>query len=425
MRALLLAVLLVLPAGCLDGSGDDQDDVDPVGGQPLLTFRSVVDLGSVARPGAFGTNCQDSLTDGDCGLGEPQVEVDSAGTIYVSGVCCLTVPPPVYVSRDGGATFEDLATATGVREQFGIEGDFAIDAIGRIYFADIEFAATFQVTVWEADGTFLHHTKWPAVPIVDRDWIRAEGDGRLYYVYNTGTSTNLYTSSDAGRTWDPAPLHTSPFGLGMAVKGLADGELWILGGSDADGNRLAEVTRDGGLTWAVEATTLPAGGNFPVAAFDAAGTMFGAGGDDDALSVARRDPDGTWQPAVPVSPAGHHRMPWFATGTAAGTAALCWYGTPDTDLDAQSEWFVYTAASLGNGENGTWQVAVADPDPVFIGVLGRELLDFFQCEVGPDGAMHIAYSKLRPSEGGPEEQLQYVRSDPQPLLAATDFPYGP
>lgn len=427
MRAFLLVVLLVLSAGCLDGGrgSDAGKDVDSVGDLPLLRFREVVDLGSVARPGAVGTNCQDSITDGDCGLGEPQVEVDSLGTIYVSGVCCLTVPPPVYVSRDGGATFQDLATATGVREKFGIEGDFAIDALGRIYFADIEFAATFQVTVWESDGTFLHHTKWPAVPIVDRDWIRAEGDGRLYYAYNAGGSTNVYTSTDTGRTWSPAPVYTANFGLGMAVKGPADGELWVIGGSDGGGNRLADVTRDGGATWRQETTTMPGGGNFPVGAFDAAGSLFGAGGEDDTLQVARRDPDGTWQPAVQVSPAGSHRMPWFATGSAAGTAALCWYGTPDEDIGPQSEWFVYTAVSLGNGEDGTWEVTVADPDPVFIGVLGRELLDFFQCELGPDGAMHIAYSKLRPSEGGPEEQLQYVRSEPNAAMAATTYPWGP
>jgi hypothetical protein len=413
-------------AGCFGGGNDDgvpgSDQPQPGSLQPLR-FRPFVDLGSAQRPGAFGTNCQDSLTDGDCGLGEPQVEVDSAGTIYVSGVCCLTVPEPVYVSRDGGATFTDLRTTTGVREKFGIEGDFAIDGEGTVYFADIEFAASFQVTAWTKDGTFLHHTKWPAQPIVDRDWIRAEGDGHLYYVYNTGASTNVYTSTDGGRTWSPTPVHTAAFGLGMAVKGPATGELWVIGGGgDTIG---ADVTRDGGLTWSSEQTTIPNGGNFPVAAFDEAGAMFGAGGSDDELFVARRDPDGTWNEAVKVSPAGHHRMPWFATGTAAGTAALCWYGTPDAEITAASEWFVHVAHSLGNGANGTWQVAIADTEPVFVGALGRDLLDFFQCEVGPDGAIHVAYSKLRPSEGGPEEQLQYVRSEPNPALAATKFPWGP
>lgn len=418
LPALLLAALL---AGCLSSP-----EPKPGGGAVLpgaLHFRPFVDLGSKARPGAFGTNCQDSLADGDCGLGEPQVEVDSRGVVYVSGVCCLTVPEPVYVSRDGGATFTDLKTTTGVREAFGIEGDFAVDGQGTVYFADIEFAGSFQVTAWDKDGAFLHHTKWPAQPIVDRDWIRAEGDGRLYYVYNTGASTNVYTSADGGRTWSPAPVHTAPFGLGMAVKGPAPGDLWVIGGGgDFVG---ADVTKDGGATWTTEETRIPSGGSFPVAAFDGAGSLFGAGAVDDAIQVARRDADGTWHDAVTVSPAGHHRMPWVATGARAGSAAVCWYGTPDANVTPQSQWFVHVAVSTSDGGNGTWSVAVADAEPVLTGDLQRQLLDFFQCEVGPDGAVHVAYSKLRPSEGGPEEQLQYVRSEPNPALAAATFPWGP
>lgn len=424
----VLLLVLLTTSGCFsNGNGSDgrgaDDDALQAADSVNLAFRPFVDLGSKARPGAVGTNCQDSVADGDCGLGEPSVEVDSAGTIYVSGVCCLTVPPPVYVSRDGGVTFQDLATTTMVREQFGIEGDFALDGEGRIYFADIEFAASFQMTVWEADGTFLHHTKWPAQPIVDRDWVRAEGDGRVYYVYNTGTATNVYVSTDTGRTWTPRPTFTAEYGLGNAIKGNALGELWLIGGS-AGGNRVVDFTLDAGLTWQHEETTVPAGGNFPVGAFDEAGTLFAAGVDDDRVFVARRDVDGTWNEAVQVSPTGNHRMPWFATGTKAASAALCWYGTPDAEITDTSQWFVHAAASVGNGDNGTWNVTIADTEPVFVGALGRHLLDFFQCEVGPDGAMHIAYSKLRASEGGPEEQLQYVRSEPS-ALAATKFPWGP
>lgn len=422
VRILLALAAVVLLAGCFSDGGPRPGDGGAVAAG-ALQFRPFVDLGSAARPGAFGTNCQDSLEDGDCGLGEPQVEVDSAGTIYVSGVCCLTVPEPVYVSRDGGATFTDLRTATGVREAFGIEGDFAVDGAGNVYFADIEFAASFQVSAWTKDGTFLHHTKWPAQPVVDRDWIRAEGDGRLYYVYNTARSTNVYASSDGGRTWSPAPVHVSPFPLGMAVKGPATGELWVLGAGNSA--VLADVTRDGGATWAPELTSIPAGGSFPVAAFDGAGSLFGAGAVNDSIQVARRDADGAWHDPVTVSPPGHHRMPWSATGSRAGTAVVCWYGTPDAKVGPGSEWFVHVAVSKANGEAGTWTATVADPEPVLVGDLQRQLLDFFQCELGPDGAVHIAYSKLRPSEGGPEEQLQYVRSEPDPELAAEQFPWGP
>lgn len=427
MKQLAVLLVLVLLAGCLKDS-DAGSEAPPVmgSGWPVelanFTFRPSVDLGSKARPGAVGTNCQDSLVDGDCGLGEPTMEVDSRGHIYLSAVCCLTVSPPVYVSRDGGATFQELATPTMVREQFGIEGDFAIDDVGRVYFADIEFAGSFQVTVWEPDGTFVRHTKWPAIPIVDRDWIRAEGDGTLYYVYNAVTTgTNVYKSTDAGLTWSPQPLYQAPFGLGNAVSGVADGELWVLGGSSG-GNVRGEVTRDGGLTWDVEATTIPNGGSFPVGFFDEAGRMYGVGNPSDAIVVATRAPDGTWQPGVNVSGPGHHRMPWIAAG-AAGTAAVAWHGTNATEIGPGSEWFLHVAVTLDGGL--TWTTTIADPEPVLTGDLQRQLLDFFQIEIGPDGTIHVAYSALPGTSEEPEEQLHYVRSEAIPALAPTMYFNGP
>jgi hypothetical protein len=415
MKAVALVLLLAL-AGCAQPTPDP--DTPP--GTPM-TFRAPVDLGSKARAGALGTNCQDSVVDGDCGLGEPQVEVDAAGTIYVSGVCCLTVSPPVYVSRDGGATFEEMRTPTNVRESFGIEGDFAVDAKGRVYFADIEFVATFQVTVWEADGTFVRHTKWPAPPIVDRDWVRAEGDGIVYYVYNTGAQTHVYKSTDAAATFSPSPIYTAPFALGFAIAGPQDGQLWIVGGNDG-GRRQGHLTADGGLTWTTERTSMRVGDDFyPTGAFDEAGRLILAEAEGDAIKVAVRQPDGTWGEPSVVSPAGHHRMPWVAAGRD-GAAVMAWYGTPDAEIGASSQWFLHVAATRDAG--ATWSVQVADPEPVFTGALGRDLLDFFQVELGPDGAVHVAYSKLPPG-GEREEQLTYVRSEPDAHLAAMDYRNGP
>lgn len=432
MRAWVALLFLMLPlAGCLDAGTDDLDDA---GGEPLvhgpgLAFRAPVDLGSKAGPfgagvGALGTSCQDSLDDGDCGLGEPTLEVDGAGTIYVSGVCCLTVAPPVLVSRDGGASFEPLETP-GVREAFGIEGDFAVDAEGRVYFSDIEFAATFQVTVWEADGTYVRHTKWPAPPLVDRDWVRAEGDGVVWYVYNTGSATRVYRSTDAGATWSPDAVHVVPYALGN-VAIWPGHELCLFGGS-VEGHRRVDCTRDGGDTWFSEKSSLPVGDDaYPVGAYDENGTLHLAEAADGRITVTHRSPDGAWSPAVQVvSPeGGQHRMPWLAAG-APGGVAVAWYGTNATDGDGDWHLHVATSADADAGAP-RWRHAVADPEPVFQGALGRDLLDFLQAEIGPDGAVHVAYSKQRPGEGpdGNEEQLHYVRSEAGPL-AATDYFWGP
>ncbi|MGB1698107.1 MAG: hypothetical protein ACPHK8_06880 [Thermoplasmatota archaeon] len=436
-RVAALAPLLICLAfaGCISddplaptGPGTPTDD-----GKLELTFRPPVDLGSSARIGAFGTNCQDSLVDGDCGLGEPSIEVDGAGAIYVSGVCCLTNPPPVYVSRDGGETFTDLATDTGVRELFGIEGDFAVDAVGRIYFADIEFAGTFQMTVWDKDGNYERHTKWPAPPLVDRDWVRAEGDGHVYYVYNTGTATKVYKSTDAGATFTPVSIYDASYGLGN-VAIMPHEELCLFGGS-LGGNRSLDCSLDGGESWVTYAAEFPVGDDsYPVGAFDEVGNLFLAearGGQivvnmrqaaDSYYAPSTQAPAGRWTGLQAITENGTHRMPWIAAGSE-GAAAIAWYGTPDDDVTSASEWFLHVASNPRMDFLGEWTIHLADPEPVFVGNLQRELLDFLQVDIGPDGGVHVAYSKL-PNDGSTEEQLTYVRSEPS-ALAMEEYWLGP
>lgn len=390
-----------------------------------LKFRPVVDLGSRAYPAAVGTSCQDLQEDrdGDCGLGEPSIEVDALGQIYVTGVCCIGSAPPMYVSRDDGATFQELLTPTGVREAFGIEADLAIDGNGVFYMADIELAGSFQITAWDHKGNFLRHMKWPAPPLVDRDWLRADGDGNLYFVYNTGTQTNVYTSTDGGQTWSPAPVFSAPYGLGNAVKGVREGELWIL--SPGGERRRADYTLDGGATWKTETTSSPSGPNgFATGAMDEAGSLYVNGYRQDQVFVTRRSPQGVWGEPQQVTPNfGHHQDAWIAAG-GPGKVAVSWYGTLDENRD--SNWYLFSAVSLNADQpTPTWQIAIADPEPVSVGEIGRKLLDFQQIEIGPDGSLHIAYSKLRPSADNGEERLQYVHSEPTLPLAATKYLLGP
>jgi hypothetical protein len=428
-------VLLLAPilAGCLSSNANGPDD-SPIapGGQAVESlWREAVDLGSVARPGAAGTSCTDSAEDGDCGLGEPSIEVDGAGTIYVSAVCCVTVPPPVYVSRDGGITFNDLTTPGGIREDGqGVEGDFAIDGLGRVYFSDIDVAASFQVTVWEADGTFIRHVRWPAPPLVDRDWIRAEGDGIAYYVYNTGGDTNVYKTIDAGETWSPAPLHSTGFGLGNAA--IWPGHALCIAGGNDNGLERVDCSLNQGTTWKAETTATPGGGSFPVPTFDEVGNLYVVTNGDGITYSSRtnlENGDADWMRGPSLNFTGTHRMPW-AAGGGDGDLVVAWYGSNDTEIGPDSEWFLWTAIVEGaNTMQPTVRTMIADPTPVFIGNLGRDLLDFLQVDFGPDGAIHVAYSQqIGPyAEGldGDEERLRYVRSEPLPELMMDTFWLGP
>ncbi len=413
-RLALGAVLLILVAGCSGPATTTTSSSGPSTAQSTtLHFRAPHDFGTKIAPVvAAGTSCTDSVQDRDCGLGEPEIEVDSRNTVYISGTCCVTSAPPIYVSRDAGGNWSSLTTPTGVREAEGIEGDFAIDATGKVYFSDIEFAATFQVTVWDKDGTYVRHTKWPAPPLVDRDWVRAEGDGTVYYAYNTGSATNVYKSTDSAMTFSPVYLHQAGFGLGMAVLGPKAGQYWLLGPGTSD------HTDDGGTTWKVEPTTAPPGNNFVVGAFDEAGNLYVGSDRGNQITIAERTAEGKWLPPVNVTAPARGKMPWLAAGRD-GAVAVAWYGTNASSPD---HWQLNAAVSRDHGQS--WESAIGDSDPVFVGDLQRDLLDFFQVEIGPDGALHIAYSSLATSEGN-EEHLRYVRSEPDPTLAAVDYKNGP
>lgn len=191
---------------------------------------------------------------------------------------------------------------------------------------------------------------------------------------------------------------------------------------------VVDCSTDGGDTWNVEETPVPpsnVGTPMESPVFDEAGNLYLASGHDGNISYASRTADG-WGALHSINPEGHHRMPWIAAGRD-GALGAAWYGTLDETIGPDTEWYVFAAASRNAADDEPqWDWVIADPEPVFIGELGRDLLDFLQIDMGPDGALHIAYSKQRPGQGpdGNEEQLHYVRSEPSPL-AMDDFWYGP
>ncbi|HEX2022204.1 MAG TPA: hypothetical protein VHH36_05785, partial [Candidatus Thermoplasmatota archaeon] len=204
----------------LEASAEPPAADDPT---PVLRVLPSHDFGSIA----LGPKelCSQRNT---CGLSEPVVEVAGDGSIYVSSTCCIGAAPPVWVSRDGGATWTALETP-GVREATGIEGDFAVDDAGNVYFTDILIGAMW-ITVWNKDGEWLHTTPIPFEPLVDRPWVRAGAEGVVYFLYNTGTSTNFHVSTDAGRTFSPVPTKKFDVALGTLGQGPERDRLWVVAG---------------------------------------------------------------------------------------------------------------------------------------------------------------------------------------------------
>ena len=411
-----LALLLLLPslAGCLDGDSGGRRSEAPV--MPAvalpLTFLPPVDLVCPTEGVAQAQN----VAFGDCGaFGEPVIEVAGDGAVWASATCCVGRSPPIWVSRDGGASFELLpfADRTGtVRDAFGIEGDFAIDDAGNVYFFDISAASTW-FTKYRADGTHVFTKADAFPPLVDRPWVRAGVEDEVWVFYNTGFNTNLYHSTDGGLTWS---LLAVGFDCGLMTfgQGLDRDHLFMAG---CPGDPRLWISHDGGATLGepvqlpvpdlgVPPADLPNGTGMdsfmpPVA--DEAGTIyvpFTYALDRDArrigLYVDIVHADGRIVGPILVSgDLPWNAMPWGAAG-AAGHYAVAWYAADaPTDKPDEATWTLRIAATAdGLADAPAFAVAQADPEPVLEDqALGRSLGDFLETDVGPDGRLYTIYAR--------------------------------
>lgn len=434
------------------GAPISRDDAEPV-----LRFLEPLDLGMGPIAGRTET-CAVYF----CGLSEPVIEVAGDGSIYLSATCCPFEAPPVLASRDGGATFAPLKSA--YREAIGVEGDFAVDDAGNVYFTDIlgTLGSVLWFTSWDASGTERWTLPVP-FPVVDRPWVRAGAENVVYVAYATVDSpgnykTVFHRSNDGGRTWE-GPLLRAGFGWGTLGQGPENEHLYIAG--YVDGKPMLHESTDGGSTWSdAEDVPVPATdgslrgrftpaalrilGDFVVPVADEAGNLWVvyAWGEEAAYQVyaTRRDPAGTWHGPFQVSTGTTHALPWPAA-LKDGTLAIAWYGAPYANLtersaglspfpneafDVQDEdaWYLMAAVTVdGNAASPSFQTVIADPDPVLYGPLGGFLLDFLQIDISPDGALHIGYAAA--TEDGDKAHLRYVRSTTGLQLQPATFPFGP
>jgi hypothetical protein len=409
--ALALAVsIFPLFAGCLDdGSGAGPANA-LLPALPELAFRTPVDL--VCPSDGVQYAVLDRV--GQCGqFGEPVIEVAGDGAVWASATCCVGRSPPIWVSRDGGATFSLLpfGDRTGlVRDAFGIEGDFAIDDAGNVYFFDISAASTW-FTKYRADGTHVFTKADAFPPLVDRPWVRAGVEDEVWVFYNTGSATNLFHSTDGGVTWTLTPV-----GFGCALMTIGQGpvrdRLFVAG---CAGEPRLWVSEDGGATFGepiqlpvpdlgVAETELPNGTRTevfmpPVA--DASGAIYvpitytaDKDGRTQHLYVDVVHPDGRITGPHLVSTRPWNEKPWPAAG-AAGQFAVAWYASDvDRSQAEQAVWRLQVAATAdGLSDAPRFATADADPEPVLHGDFGRALGDFLQADIGPDGRLYTIYAR--------------------------------
>jgi len=402
--------------------------------------------------------------------GEPSIQVDDKGGIYIAGTCCVGAAAPVWYSSNG-KKFTELETPGHVREWgLGAEGDIAVDHEGRMFFIDT-YIPGLMFTRWSGWGKKWDFTT-PATGTVpgfdDRPWITFSEDA-LYLYVNHVSHTAVYRSTDGGLTWDGGNLLSwrgkvtgQPFFPAHLAANEKTGTVWIAGLNEENGKTVLGSTvgdYEGGAPVFKEAVVSEPqrrGGFSPIftgaTAVDAAGNGYTTWStyDDDGCDVyyaASTNNGKSWRDPVKVNTGGGcATFPWITAGDN-GKIALAWYETPydkdqgatDTffqalsagrtlyggikvpffnyqdNLPKDAPWFLHSAA-VANATSNKPQVLETRVDtetPVLAGPMGRELWDFLQLDIGPDGRIHIAFVK-KFKDGAP--QTWYVRSTAGPRL---------
>ncbi len=230
-----------------------------------------------------------------------------------------------------------------------------------------------------------------------------------------GLQTSCLISYDGGTTW---PVEQGVFNLITGCTGLVgkpeaarDGTIAIPAVWGCS-HFTAAFSRDNGLTWAIETSPLERGHAInPGAGFTPDGTFYGAArGTDERVHVVRFAND-QWSGPWPVTPPDVQSTV-FVTAEAGsnGRVAVAFLGTDaanvhPTDAPDDAHWHLYMAWSLdADSQNPTWHAARATPDgdPVQIGSIclvtrpctdgNRNLLDFIDSAITPDGTFVVAYA---------------------------------
>src|SRR5438876_1763388 len=155
----------------------------------LLLFVPAASVG--AAQSAFSTPLQ---LPGSFGFGEPSITIGSGRIVVTAPNGVLTTgtsdqPSPVWVSTNGGASFNGPITPTDaglVNEPLGGgDTDVIMDAAGDIFQTDLWLGDTTMRVSTDGGRTWLSNVVGHSSPGDDRPWLAYSGkDQSLYVVYD-------------------------------------------------------------------------------------------------------------------------------------------------------------------------------------------------------------------------------------------------
>ncbi|MGB1586694.1 MAG: sialidase family protein [Thermoplasmatota archaeon] len=360
------------------------------------------------------------------GGGEPSLGVSPDGVWYTN------IYSDVYRSDDEGHTWQNLGDPAAPIPNN--DPDLAVDRDGVIWESRLYALACNEVSVSQDGGA-----TWTTAPVVcngpvgDRQYVVPTQDCTAYLYWHQIPTfyQTVMKSTDCGLTWLPTGPAETPDGHLLVTEGSS----WGGGGFHndvtgstyltytrnqgvVDGAVLGEPARPGtsitrdGLLWEesdgpdFDGTGL--GLSLVVGAADDAGNAYLAWGEnmdgDVGIFVTRSTDDGlSWESKIRIDApdTGSHVFPAIAAG-ADGHVAVAYYQSEDeSHPDTATNWTVELAWTDAYGSDWNYERlsdGIVKSDPICISgttcTSGREFLDYFALERGPDGRVGAAFNEL-------------------------------
>jgi hypothetical protein len=392
-------------------------------------------------------------------FGEPSIDLDHAGNIYVTAPGGAGVQ--MWRSFDGGLTFDHKEIASD-----GGGGDSEVE----FTLTDVGYTADLRVTdsaVSRSTDRFETFTQQGVGIEQDRQWLAHRCDRQVFLGYHDFVleAEMLNRSEDGGVTWDTVPTFISPPGTapgkqdaevaanqgvntfsGPVVVDQKTGDVYITFAiSSTAGNVLTGippfgdpeqvvvgVSHDNGHTFHLHLVKRGgvgaiAGEIFPWITIDKEGNVYvsWAGRDTEAQPLDvflaySTDHGDNWSTPYRVNQdVGNAHIYTTISAGDAGVVDMAWYSATTSDPSrADNDWHV-DFAQIRNANTPKPTIRQSRPYPgsihhgdvCLVGILcvaggDRSLLDFFQIQVGPDGNAHIAFANNASPDG--QQRILYA-----------------
>ena len=367
--------------------------------------------------------------------GEPSLRVDVRGNCYVGGI--RGVPAGVDLWRfdldPSSPSFDpgmQHATYLGQPDAFlpqdpedpeagGADGggdiDISVsvpdhpDSIPVLTITSLAVANISSAVSFDRGENFNLSPATAIAPADDRQWNESTGHDRVYLFYRApipATALFVQRSDDHGATYPTlGVVSSSGTTPGYVDVDHASGRVYVSHQNSSSGR--VSRSSDGGATWltTVVDNTTGHGALFDVVKVGEDGTVYLVWSNQQNIYLSHSTDGGvTWAQKVRVNDNAVYRtnlMPWIEAGSD-GRVCVVWYGSTHAANTSSADWEVLFAQSLDAKSSApTFAQQVISDHTIHgsnISLMGlgggsnRNLIDYFQVALDPQGAAVVAFT---------------------------------